>query len=169
MLSSAGCGVGGLPYSCRKQVTGLENHSTGGDRLVLVRYGFYFYCSGFSTWTGLNSLTFCLLCKKSHVGTWVSWRHFCSMSLCLHHSGGMPNGWLLLTRNENMPEYLSTFASPSLTISWAKADFAPGHMWSSVGAILTFLGSTWKCIEVSGVVTMMGWHHWMPNILQCGG
>lgn len=78
------------------------------------------------------------------------------MSLWLHHSGGVPHGRFLLGRNENMPEYLSTFASPSVIISWAKADLAPEHMWSSVGAILTFLRSTWKCIEVSGVVTMMG-------------
>ena len=92
------------------------------------------------------------------MGTWISWRHFCAMSLCLHHSGGVPNEWFLLIRNENMPENLSTFASPSVIISWAKADLAPEHMWSSVGAILTFLWSTWKCIEVSGVVTMMGWH-----------
>lgn len=55
-----------------------------------------------------------------------------------------------------MPDYLSTFASPSLIISWAKADLALGHIWSSVETILTFLGSMWKCIEVSGVVTMMG-------------
>ena len=78
------------------------------------------------------------------------------MSLCIHHSGGVPNEWFLLIRNENMPENLSTFASPSVIISWAKADLAPENMWSSVGAILTFLWSTWKCIEVSGVVTMMG-------------